>query len=224
MPGTAIKALVDAAVTRDHGQVRLLVIFGPPAVGKMAVAAEVARRSEFRLFHNHATIEPLLDVFDFGTPAFDTLLREFRFRVVEEAAASGTDVVATLVWALENAEDAAGIEQWMAPYVDAGAEVAFVELYADLETRLERNRSELRLATKKSKRDIEWSDGNVRESEEHVMNTSSGRPTPRRRGAGSASSSTAGQHAGASRSGRRADSHLARRLTARSGLRGSEVR
>ena len=49
----------------------LLFVFGPPAVGKMAVAAwAIAGVSDFRLFHNHATIEPLLDVFDYGTPAF----------------------------------------------------------------------------------------------------------------------------------------------------------
>ncbi len=154
--------------------VRLLVIFGPPAVGKMTVGAEVARRGGFRLFHNHALIEPLLDVFDYGTPAFMTLLDEFRIRVVEEAAASGADLVSTIVWALQLAEDAVTIGRYIAPYVDAGGEVAFAELFAGLETRLERNRSEQRLDAKKSKRDVEWSDGNVRELERHVMNTGGG--------------------------------------------------
>ena len=59
----------------------------------------------------------------------------------------------------------------IAPYVDAGAEVSFVELVADLDTRLGRNRTEHRLAEKKSKRDVDWSDGNVRELERHVLNT-----------------------------------------------------
>ncbi len=76
---------------------RLLVIFGPPAVGKMTVGREVAARSDFRLFHDHAVIEPLLEVFDHGTQAFDTLLHEFRIRVVEEAARCGTDLVSTFV-------------------------------------------------------------------------------------------------------------------------------
>lgn len=160
------------------GAVRLLVIFGPPAVGKMTVGREVARRSSFRLFHNHATIEPLLDVFDYGTPAFNTLLDEFRIRIVEEAAASGTDLVATFVWALELSEDVATVERYIAPYVEAGGEVAFVELYAGLETRLERNRTEHRLAEKKSKRDVEWSDGNVRELERHVLNSGGAGASP----------------------------------------------
>lgn len=120
------------------------MIFGPPAVGKMTVGREVVARSGFRLFHNHAVLEPLLEVFDYGTPAFNTLLHEFRIRVVEEAAASGTDLVSTFVWGLEVAEDAAVVSRYLAPYLDAGGEVAFVELYASLETRLDRNRTEQR--------------------------------------------------------------------------------
>ncbi len=46
------------------------MVFGPPAVGKMTVGRAVAARSDFRLFHNHAVIEPLLEVFDYGTPPF----------------------------------------------------------------------------------------------------------------------------------------------------------
>jgi hypothetical protein len=157
---------------------RLLVIFGPPAVGKMTVGRAVAARSEFRLFHNHATIEPLLDVFDYGTPPFMTLMTEWRSRVVEEAAAFGTDLVFTFVWGLEIEADAAGMAALIAPYADAGAEVAFVELVADLDTRLGRNRTEHRLAEKKSKRDVDWSDGNLRELERHVMNTVGASRTP----------------------------------------------
>lgn len=150
---------------------RLLVIFGPPAVGKMTVGREIARRSTFRLLHNHALIEPLLDVFDYGTPPFHRLLTEWRVRVVEEAALAGTDLLLTYVWGLDLQSDVDELTQHVRPYVEAGAEVSFVELVADLGTRLERNRTELRLAEKRSKRDVEWSDANVREMERFVMST-----------------------------------------------------
>ena len=149
----------------------LLVIFGPPAVGKMTVGRAIADTSDFRLFHNHHTIEPLLDVFDYGTPPFNRLLGEFRQRVLEEAAAYGTNLVFTYVWALDNAPDLAGLRGHFQPFVDAGRRIAFVELYAGLDVRLERNRTAYRLAEKKSKRDLEWSDGNVRELERYLMNT-----------------------------------------------------
>ena len=163
---------------RNDGVMRLLVIFGPPAVGKMTVGRAVAARSDFRLFHNHATIEPLLEVFDYGTPPFTTLMGEWRRRVVEEAAAFGTDLLFTFVWGLEIESDAAAMRELIAPYADAGAEVAFVELVADLDTRLVRNRTEHRLAEKRSKRDVEWSEANVRELERHTMNTRPDHPLP----------------------------------------------
>ena len=150
---------------------RLLVIFGPPAVGKMTVGREIAQRSDFRLFHNHTLIEPLLEVFDYGTPPFNRLLGEWRTRVVEEAASSDTDLLLTFVWGLELQTDADELARYIRPYVEKGADVSFVELAADLGTRLQRNRTELRLAEKRSKRDVEWSDANVRDMERFVMNT-----------------------------------------------------
>jgi hypothetical protein len=151
--------------------VTLLVVFGPPAVGKMTVGRAIVDASDFRLFHNHHTIEPLLDVFDYGTPPFNRLLGEFRQRVLEEAAAYGTNLVFTIVWALDNERDRAGLRDHFQPFIDAGRRIAFVELYAGLDVRLERNRTEYRLAEKKSKRDLGWSEGNVRELERYLMNT-----------------------------------------------------
>lgn len=147
----------------------LLLVFGPPAVGKMTVGRAVAATSSFRLFHNHMTIEPLLETFGFGTPAFTTLNDEFRVRVLQEAARHGVDLVFTLVWALDLPSDL----ETMQSYVDIfDGDVAFVELRADLGTRLARNRTEHRLQHKASKRDVDWSDGNVREMEERWVMTS----------------------------------------------------
>jgi hypothetical protein len=157
---------------------RLLLILGPPAVGKMTVGRAVAARSSYRLFHNHHTIELLLDVFDYGTPPFSTLNSEFRLRVVEEAAASGTDLIFTVVMSMDLQEDADFLERLAAPY-DAAGQVAVVELVAGLDTRLARNRTEHRLAEKPSKRDLDWSDANVRTLEaEHRMTSAPGSDAP----------------------------------------------
>ncbi len=138
---------------------RLLLIIGPPAVGKMTVGRAVADRSTFRLFHNHHTIELLLDVFDYGTLPFSRLNSEFRRRIIEEATEAGADLVFTFVWDLDLPEESDWLARLVEPYADR---VAVVELVAGLDTRLQRNRTEHRLAEKKSKRDLEWSDANVR--------------------------------------------------------------
>ena len=154
----------------------LLLILGPPAVGKMTVGRAVAARSSYRLFHNHHSIELLLDVFDYGTPRFKRLNTEIRTRVIEEAAAEGTDLVFTFVMGMDEQAEADYLERLAAPY---GDDVAVVELVADLDTRLVRNRTEHRLAEKKSKRDLEWSDNNVRELEAGYRITSdAGRDGP----------------------------------------------
>ena len=155
---------------------RLLLILGPPAVGKMTVGRAVANRSDFRLFHNHHSIEMLLDVFDYGTPPFRTLNAEVRRRVVEEAAAAGTDLIFTFVMGMDEADEADYLARLVEPY---DGHIAAVELVADLDTRLVRNRTEHRLAEKKSKRDVEWSDANVLELEaEYRMTSEPGRDTP----------------------------------------------
>lgn len=159
---------------------KLLLIIGPPAVGKMTVGREIAARSDFRLFHNHHTIEPLVEVFGYGTAPFNVLNREFRQRVVEEAARNNVDLIFTFVWNLDEPTDTAYVEQLVAPFDEADGEIWVLELTADLETRLVRNRSEARLAAKPSKRNLEWSDGNVRRMEAFRLNTdpTGSNPTP----------------------------------------------
>jgi hypothetical protein len=157
----------------------LLVLFGPPAVGKMTVGRAICAASDFRLFHNHHTIEPLHEIFGQQSPAFRTLNGEFRRRVIEEAAANGIRLVFTTVWNLAGEGDADYLRTLVAPYADRGLPVRFVELYADLDTRLARNGGADRLAVKPSKRDLPASEAHVREREAaFTMNTAGGGPLP----------------------------------------------
>ncbi len=158
----------------------LVVLFGPQAVGKMSVGREIARRTPYRLFHNHATIEPLLEVFDWGTPPFETLKLEFRRRVIEEAVSSDLPgLVFTFVWALDLPQDAAYVEHLIAPVVVSGGRVDFVELYADEATRLTREGTAERLAAKASKRDTAWARADLVDSaRRHRLSTGPDQPFP----------------------------------------------
>lgn len=57
----------------------LVVLHGPPAVGKLTVARELARLTGWRLFHNHLAVDFALALHDFGTPGF-VALREKLWR------------------------------------------------------------------------------------------------------------------------------------------------
>jgi len=152
----------------------LVFVFGPPAVGKMTVGREIAARTGYKLLHNHMTVEPVLDVFPFGSPPFGRLVNEFRRRILEEAVPALDGLVFTMVWGLDLPEDRALVSSYVDLVEAAGGHVTFVELYAELDERLARNRTELRLAEKRSKRDVEFSHGNVLELERYVMNTEPG--------------------------------------------------
>lgn len=133
----------------------LVVLVGPPAVGKMTVGHELAMRTGLRLFHNHHTIDLVLRFFAFGTPPFHRLVGEFRRRMFEEVAASELPgLIFTYVWAFDHATDAAAVESYVAPFRARGGRVVFVELEATQEERLRRNETPFRLAEKPFKRDL----------------------------------------------------------------------
>lgn len=155
----------------------LIVIFGPPAVGKMTVGAELCRRTGFKLFHNHMTVEPILEIFPFDSPPFGRLVNEFRSRVIEEACAAGLPgLVFTFVWGVELAEDAELVQGYVDTVESTGGTVSFVELAAELSERLRRDRTPLRLEHKRSKRETD-SQQIVRDLERYALNTD-GAPTP----------------------------------------------
>ncbi len=135
----------------------LVLLIGAPAAGKMTVGAELARLTGYKLFHNHMTIEPFLDIFDWDSPSFGRLRSETRRRVVEEAVeARLPGLIFTFVWALDVPEDREHLDELVAPAVAGGWRVDVVELLADQETRLAREGTPYRLEHKRTKRDVEW--------------------------------------------------------------------
>jgi len=150
--------VVERRVGNDHRPVHLVMIFGPSAVGKMAVGRELSALTGYPLFHNHMSIEPILDVFPWGSPSFARLTRELRRRVIEEAVVAALPgLIFTYVWAFDDPADRDDVDWLTEPVRSAGGRVDFVELYADQATRLAREGTALRMEHKRSKRDVEAS-------------------------------------------------------------------
>src|SRR5688500_7574306 len=84
---------------------KLLIIYGPPAAGKLTVANEVAARTGFKVFHNHLSIDCVTPVFDFGTPPFGRLVERIRMETIAEAAREGVDLIHTFVYVHEMDDD-----------------------------------------------------------------------------------------------------------------------
>lgn len=102
---------------------KLLFIYGPPAVGKLTVANEVAERTGFKVFHNHVSIDAILPVFDFGTDPFFRLVEMIRVETVAEAAKAGVDLIYTFCYA--KGLDEAHVDKVEKAARDNGGEVFF---------------------------------------------------------------------------------------------------
>lgn len=140
---------------------KLVIITGPPAVGKMTVGQALKKMTQLKLFHNHMSLELVNQFFDFGTPPFKRLDKLIRFGIFEEIAKSDLEgVIFTLVWAFELKEDEEYVDEIIAIFQkeNKNLEVHIVELKADLKERLRRNKTENRLLHKPTKRDTEASD------------------------------------------------------------------
>ncbi|MCL5115897.1 MAG: AAA family ATPase [Firmicutes bacterium] len=144
---------------------KFVLIFGPQAVGKMTVGQELAKITGFKLLHNHMTIEPLYALFGAG-PETWRLSHEFRRLIFEAAAISSgmAGLIFTYVWALDLRQDWEFVEGACRTFEDAGGESFLVELEADLEERLRRNRTPYRLQQKPTKRDLARSEDDLRQT------------------------------------------------------------
>lgn len=144
----------------------LVMLIGPPAVGKMAVGRELSASTGYPLFHNHLSVEPVLEVFPRGSASFARLTSELRRRVVEEAVlAELPGLISTYVWAFDDPADRDYVDWLTEPVRSAGGRLDFVELYADQATRLAREGTALRREHKRSKQDAEASRRWLREAD-----------------------------------------------------------
>lgn len=134
---------------------KLVWIIGDAAVGKMTVGQELMKITDLRLFHNHMTIEPVIEIFGSYQGHVTTRLREVIFE--EFAASDQYGMIFTYMWAFDAPSDWDYVRHVSELFAAHGAEIYYVELVAPQEVRLQRNVSENRLAHKASKRNIEVS-------------------------------------------------------------------
>ena len=137
---------------------KLVLLIGNSAVGKMTVGQELMKITDLRLFHNHMMIEPVLEIFGQWRPDVTQRLRQVIFE--EFAKTDSYGMIFTFMWAFDMQSDWDYVDWVKGIFGLPEEDVYYVELIAPQEVRLERNTTENRLRHKASKRSIE--DSNAR--------------------------------------------------------------
>lgn len=161
-------------------QKTLVIILGPHAVGKMTVGQELMKITDLRLFHNHMSIELARQLFDFGTKEWRTFNESIRSQVFELFAKGDTPgLIFTFMCAFDIPEEFVYLNNLIELFKTNGAKCCVVELCADFDVRIERNKTENRLLHKESKRDLERSEAEMRKtSAAYRLNSYDGEELP----------------------------------------------
>ena len=134
---------------------KLLFLIGDAAVGKMTVGQELMKITDLRLFHNHMTIEPVIEIFGRYDGKTISEIRDTIFK--NYAASDNYGMIFTLMMDFDLPSEWEYLEHIKGIFEPYGTDFYYVELIAPQEIRLKRNISENRLKNKASKREIETS-------------------------------------------------------------------
>jgi broad-specificity NMP kinase len=108
---------------------KLLLIYGAPAAGKLTVSLEIARRTGFKVFHNHLSIDCVKPVFEFGSQPFWRVVKTIRYETIAEAARTGIDLIHTFCY--EFKADDEQFRELISAAENNGGEVHLVLLRCD---------------------------------------------------------------------------------------------
>jgi deoxyadenosine/deoxycytidine kinase len=127
---------------------KLIVIYGPPAVGKLTVAKALSEITGYKLFHNHLSRDLVRSLFSLDHPRFHMLVEKVRLEFIEEAMKEKLEgVIFTLVYDPNFDNDFLGkINDLGTKY---NSEVTYVQLKTDTDTLLKRVAEESRQAHSK---------------------------------------------------------------------------
>ena len=141
----------------------------------MTVAESLRDKLHYNMMMNHDSIELSDRIFGFNTPAQREFNRVIREKAFELAVKHNVDMIFTYVCAFDVPEEKEYTTKLKDLFEENGGRFFFVELSADLETRLARNETPHRMERKASKRDVAWSRANLLgDAEKYRLNSAEG--------------------------------------------------
>lgn len=121
---------------------KLIFIYGPPAVGKLTVAKALESLTGIPLADNHSLLNPVAKVFGWDHPERERLGRSFRLEFFQAAARANKSMITTFGGGGETFDDF--IKDVCKVVKAEGGEVVFVRLLAPKEVLFERVRHDSR--------------------------------------------------------------------------------
>ena len=142
----------------------LVVIIGPQAVGKMTIGEKLKEKIGYTLMTNHDSIEIAIKIFSSNKDAKLKLKSKIREDVFNICLENNISIIFTFVVDFNTNEDILYLNELKNKFEKTGGHFYLIELEADLQTRLDRNKTPHRLECKPSKKNIEWSEKELIES------------------------------------------------------------
>lgn len=131
---------------------KLVLLYGPPGVGKLTVAKALQKLTNFKLLHNHLVVDLCSSIFDRSAPGreeLNHLIRRSTYEIVSKSGASGF-IQTVMYYAGPRVEECNRFYQGCVSMTkNAGDELCLVRLSCDQGTLERRVLDESRANTKK---------------------------------------------------------------------------
>ncbi|WP_225744752.1 AAA family ATPase [Marinilactibacillus sp. Marseille-P9653] len=157
----------------------LILLVGPQAVGKMTVGKALENKIDAKLLFNHETLDIFARFLGYTKETFelsDWMRKQlFKAFIENEKTNQTKGIIFTVVVGFDVEEDFDFLREITDMFTNQNGQVYFVELEANIEERLKRNKTELRLQEKPSKRNLVFSENELKSSmEKHRLNSFDG--------------------------------------------------
>lgn len=128
---------------------KLIIIYGAPAVGKLTTAKVLSEETGYPVLHNHMTIDLVSSFFPFNSEPFSRLLRRIRVEIVKELLTQNSK---GLIWTsgFPNTKDNKKFYKKLETLIEKkGGTVSYVKLMCDNQEQQKRVLGQDRIKYKK---------------------------------------------------------------------------
>lgn len=126
---------------------KLIFIYGPPAVGKLTVAEKLSESTKISVFHNHHSRDLVKDIYGENLMHHYALVDKIRLDVMEYCTQNNTNLIFTYVYG--GIEDDVKVKSFIERIESNGGQILFVELTADTDDLINRVDNDSRKRFKK---------------------------------------------------------------------------